>query len=61
LPRITPARSARSPALLDPLAIEVVPQAELGIAEADEPHDTFLENALAKGAAMRAAPAACRR
>ena len=35
-------------ALLDPLAIEVVPQSELGIAEADEPHGTFLENALAK-------------
>ena len=35
-------------ALLDPLAIEVVPQAEVGIAEADEPHDSFLENALAK-------------
>ena len=35
-------------ALLEPLSIEVVPQAELGIAEADEPHDSFLENALAK-------------
>ena len=35
-------------ALLEPLAIEVVPQSELGIAEADEPHGTFLENALAK-------------
>ena len=35
-------------ALLDPLAIEVLPQAGLGIAEAEEPHDTFLENALAK-------------
>src|SRR6478609_9986962 len=35
-------------ALLGPLAIEVVPQAEIGIAEADEPHATFLENALAK-------------
>ena len=35
-------------ALLAPLAIEVVPQSELGIDEADEPHDTFLENALAK-------------
>jgi XTP/dITP diphosphohydrolase len=35
-------------ALLAPLAIEVVPQAELGISEADEPHDSFLENALAK-------------
>jgi len=35
-------------ALLEPLSIEVVPQSELGIAEADEPHGTFLENALAK-------------
>jgi XTP/dITP diphosphohydrolase len=35
-------------ALLAPLAIEVLPQAALGIAEADEPHFTFLENALAK-------------
>jgi XTP/dITP diphosphohydrolase len=34
--------------LLAPLAIEVIPQTELGISEADEPHDTFLENALAK-------------
>jgi XTP/dITP diphosphohydrolase len=35
-------------ALLAPLKIEVVPQSQLGIAEAEEPHDTFLENALAK-------------
>jgi len=35
-------------ALLAPLAIEVVTQSELGIAEAEEPHDTFLENALVK-------------
>jgi XTP/dITP diphosphohydrolase len=35
-------------ALLAPLAIEVLPQARLGIADAAEPHDTFLENALAK-------------
>ena len=35
-------------ALLAPLALEVVPQAELGVAEADEPHLTYLENALAK-------------
>ncbi len=35
-------------ALLAPLAIEVVPQSALGIAEAEEPHFTFLENALAK-------------
>ena len=35
-------------ALLGPLGIETVAQAELGIGEADEPHETFLENALAK-------------
>jgi XTP/dITP diphosphohydrolase len=35
-------------ALLTSLAIEVVPQTELGVSEAEEPHDTFLENALAK-------------
>ena len=34
--------------LLEPLGLSVVPQAELGIAEADEPHVTFIENALAK-------------
>jgi XTP/dITP diphosphohydrolase len=34
--------------LLTPLAIDVVPQAELRIPEADEPHVTFVENALAK-------------
>src|SRR5919206_1271808 len=28
--------------------LELVPQGALGIAEADEPHDSFLENALAK-------------
>ena len=35
-------------ALLAPLGHEVVAQAQLGIAEAEEPHETFLENALAK-------------
>jgi XTP/dITP diphosphohydrolase len=35
-------------ALLAPLAVEVVAQSELGIAAADEPHATFVENALAK-------------
>ena len=35
-------------AILAPLSIEVVPQSALGIADADEPHVTFLENALAK-------------
>ena len=35
-------------ALLAPLGIEAVSQGELGIADAEEPHFTFLENALAK-------------
>jgi XTP/dITP diphosphohydrolase len=35
-------------ALLAPLAMELVPQGALGIEEAEEPHATFLENALAK-------------
>ena len=35
-------------ALLAPFHFEVLSQAELGIAEAEEPHETFLENALAK-------------
>jgi XTP/dITP diphosphohydrolase len=34
--------------LLSPLGIEVIAQSDLGIAEADEPHATFVENALAK-------------
>jgi len=34
--------------MLTPLGIEVVPQTELGVPEADEPHGTFVENALAK-------------
>ena len=34
-------------AILSP-ALELVPQSALGIAEADEPHHTFVENALAK-------------
>jgi len=35
-------------ALLAPLGMEVVPQASLGVSDADEPHATFVENALAK-------------
>jgi len=35
-------------ALLAPLGMEVVPQASLGVTEAEEPHGTFVENALAK-------------
>jgi XTP/dITP diphosphohydrolase len=34
--------------LLAPLGIEVVAQATLGVADAEEPHATFVENALAK-------------
>ena len=34
--------------LLEPLGCEVLTQAALGIAEAEEPHLTFIENALAK-------------
>ena len=35
-------------AMLAPLGIEVLTQEQLGISEADEPHCTFIENALAK-------------
>jgi len=34
--------------LLSGLAVQLVPQGELGIVEAEEPHFTFIENALAK-------------
>ena len=34
--------------LLQPLGIEVLTQAQLGIEEAEEPHFTFIENALVK-------------
>ena len=34
--------------LLEPLAIDVIAQSEFGIPEADEPHVTFVENALTK-------------
>jgi len=42
--------------LLEPLGIEVIAQAALGIPDADEPHATFVENALAKArhASLRA-------
>ena len=35
-------------AMFAPLGIELVRQSQLGIGEADEPHRTFVENALAK-------------
>ncbi len=43
-----PGKLAEFRQMLAPLSMEVVPQAELGIAETDEPHGTFVENALAK-------------
>jgi XTP/dITP diphosphohydrolase len=43
-----PGKLAEIRALLQPLEIEVVSQGELGIPDAEEPHFTFLENALAK-------------
>jgi XTP/dITP diphosphohydrolase len=52
------AKLAELGALFAPLAIELVAQGELGIDEADEPHATFVENALAKARhAARAAGA----
>lgn len=35
-------------AMLSPLNIEVVPQSNFNVSEAEEPHCTFIENALAK-------------
>ena len=35
-------------AILAPLGIEIVPQSALGVPEAEEPHPTFVENALVK-------------
>ena len=35
-------------ALLAPLGIEILPQSSFGVSEAEEPHGTFIENALAK-------------
>ena len=34
--------------LLAPLGLEIIPQAALGVPEAEEPYATFIENALAK-------------
>jgi len=47
-------------ALLAPAGVELVTQGSLGIPEADEPHGTFIENALAKArqAAQRSGGAA---
>ncbi|MEI2414640.1 RdgB/HAM1 family non-canonical purine NTP pyrophosphatase [Orrella sp. JC864] len=34
--------------LFAPLGVQLLPQGELGVSEAEEPHPTFVENALAK-------------
>ena len=41
-------KAAEMQALLAPLGIEVIPQSVFGVGEAEEPHPTFVENALAK-------------
>jgi XTP/dITP diphosphohydrolase len=43
-----PGKKAEIEQLLAPFGTRVVTQVELGITEADEPHDSFMENALAK-------------
>lgn len=43
-----PGKLAEFRRLLAPLGFEVIPQADLGVAGANEPYDTFVENALAK-------------
>lgn len=43
-----PGKLAELQAMFAPLGIELVRQSDLGIAEAEEPHRTFVENALAK-------------
>lgn len=43
-----PGKLREMTALLAPLGVELLAQTSLGIGEADEPHRTFLENALAK-------------
>jgi XTP/dITP diphosphohydrolase len=43
-----PGKLAELQALLQPLRIEVLPQRAFGVGGAEEPHPTFLENALAK-------------
>ena len=43
-----PGKKAEIEALLEPFGTRVVTQSELGITEAEEPYDSFRENALAK-------------
>jgi len=44
----SPGKLREFEALLAPLGMEIVPQASLGVTETEEPHGTFVENALAK-------------
>lgn len=43
-----PGKLAELAELFAPLGVELLPQSQLGVPEADEPFDTFIENALAK-------------
>lgn len=43
-----PGKLAELRAMLAPLGVQLLPQGELGVPEAEEPHQTFVENALAK-------------
>jgi XTP/dITP diphosphohydrolase len=43
-----PGKLAELRAMFAPLGIELIRQSDMGIAEAEEPHRTFVENALAK-------------
>ncbi len=43
-----PGKLAELAALFAPLGVDLVPQSALGVTEAEEPHCTFVENALAK-------------
>ena len=49
-------KAAELHAMLAPLDIEIIAQAELGVSEAEEPHLTFVENALTKARHAAAAP-----
>ncbi len=43
-----PGKLAELQAMLAPLGVDLLPQGALGVGEAEEPHCTFVENALAK-------------
>ena len=53
-------KAAEMQNLLAPLGLDIVPQSQFGVGEAEEPHFTFIENALAKArhaAALTGLPA----